>query len=151
MPASQQASVTAHAGSLLLAILVSSVVPAGAAGAQAPVASFAGSSAVGPPPLTVSFTDTSTSSPTSWRWDFGDGAGSTAQNPQHDYIREGSYTVSLTVSNTGGKDTEVVPDFVTVTMGRIVHVADAGELISAVRSARDGDTIMIADGVYESP
>ncbi len=47
--------------------------------------------------LTVLFTDTSTGSPTSWQWDFGDGATSTAQNPSRTYAAAGSYTVTLTV------------------------------------------------------
>ena len=33
----------------------------------------------------VSFSDTSTGGPTSWEWDFGDGAASTLQNPSHTY------------------------------------------------------------------
>ncbi|HOD49906.1 MAG TPA: PKD domain-containing protein [Candidatus Hydrogenedentes bacterium] len=35
----------------------------------------------------------------SWLWEFGDGASSTEQNPRHAYASEGSYDVSLTVSN----------------------------------------------------
>lgn len=41
----------------------------------------------GDAPLTVQFTDTSTGSPTSWLWNFGDGATSTAQHSQHTYNR----------------------------------------------------------------
>ena len=37
-----------------------------------------------------------------WLWNFGDGATSTAQNPQHTYTEEGSYNVSLTVKNDKG-------------------------------------------------
>jgi PKD repeat protein len=48
---------------------------------------------------TVSFTDRSSGSPTTWQWNFGDGSGSTAQNPIHAYSIQGSYTVSLTVAN----------------------------------------------------
>jgi PKD repeat protein len=47
----------------------------------------------------VAFTDQSTGSPTSWQWNFGDGATSNAQNPTHAYVTQGSYGVSLTVSN----------------------------------------------------
>src|SRR5262249_36002642 len=35
-------------------------------------------------------------------WKFGDGATSTAKNPAHTYLAEGSYKVSLTASNTNG-------------------------------------------------
>lgn len=47
----------------------------------------------------VSFTDRSTGSPTSWQWNFGDGATSSAQNPTHIYGFQGTYAVTLTVAN----------------------------------------------------
>ena len=47
----------------------------------------------------VQFMDTSTGSPTSWQWDFGDGMGSTSQNPSHTYATAASYLVSLTAAN----------------------------------------------------
>jgi len=50
----------------------------------------------------VQFTDTSTGSPTSWQWSFGDGSISSAENPTHAYTAAGSYTASLTASNSGG-------------------------------------------------
>jgi PKD repeat protein len=50
----------------------------------------------------VNFVDTSTGSPTSWAWTFGDGGTSTLQNPAHTYAGAGSYVVSLTVSNALG-------------------------------------------------
>ncbi len=55
---------------------------------------------------TVSFADTSTN-PTatnrSWRWDFGDNASSTVQNPTHAYGADGVYSVALTVTDDAGK------------------------------------------------
>ena len=48
----------------------------------------------------VSFSDRSAGSPTSWLWSFGDGASSTLQNPTHAFATIGSYTVTLTASNT---------------------------------------------------
>jgi PKD repeat protein len=50
----------------------------------------------------VSFTDTSTGSPTSWTWSFGDGNTSTLQNPTHAYAAAGTYPVGLTVTNACG-------------------------------------------------
>jgi PKD repeat protein len=50
----------------------------------------------GAAPLSVIFTDTTTNSPTSWDWDFGDGtASSTDQNPTHAYETPGIYSVTL--------------------------------------------------------
>ena len=43
----------------------------------------------------VQFTDRSTGSPTSWLWEFGDGASATAQNPTHIYASAGTYSVFL--------------------------------------------------------
>ena len=71
-----------------------------------PVADFVGTPTSGTAPLTVTFTDQSTNSPTAWSWNFGDGGTSTAQNPSHTYTAAGTYTVSLTATNAGGSDTE---------------------------------------------
>lgn len=56
---------------------------------------------------TMQFADTSSGSPTSWLWDFGDGNTSTAQNPSHTYAAAGPYSVKLTVSNSGGSSQTV--------------------------------------------
>jgi PKD repeat protein len=69
-----------------------------------PVVSFSFSP---PNPTTgqsVQFTDTSTYSPTSWLWSFGDGGTSTAQNPAHAYAAAGTFTVSLTATNAAGSN-----------------------------------------------
>ncbi|AOT03012.1 PKD domain-containing protein [Arthrobacter sp. U41] len=71
-------------------------------GDTAPVASFTASPTSGTVPLTVNFTDTSTGSPTSWAWDFGDGGTATTQNPSHVYDTAGSYTAKLTATNSAG-------------------------------------------------
>lgn len=70
------------------------------AGAQ-PAAAFIANVTTGPAPLTVSFTDTSTGSPTSWFWEFGDGATSTQRNPTHIYTSAGAYNVALSITVSG--------------------------------------------------
>jgi CSLREA domain-containing protein len=67
-----------------------------------PVASFTQSQVAGT--LEMGFTDTSTQSPTSWNWSFGDGIRSTAQNPSHTYAAGGDYQVTLTASNGSGSN-----------------------------------------------
>jgi gliding motility-associated-like protein len=52
-------------------------------------------------PLTVSFTDHSTPTPSTWLWDFGDGQTSPAQNPSHTYTTTGTFSVTLTIKGAG--------------------------------------------------
>ena len=75
--------------------------------APQPVADFTQDVTNGQPPLSVSFTDLSTGSPTNWLWNFGDGNTSGQQNPSHNYTSSGNYLVSLTVSNSTGSDTKI--------------------------------------------
>lgn len=54
---------------------------------------------------TVSFTDATNLGITgaaTYYWDFGDGTSSASQNPTHNYTTPGTYSVSLTVTNSGG-------------------------------------------------
>lgn len=88
-----------------------------------PDADFSADPDSGCQPLNVQFTDLSTNIPTSWEWSFGDGATTTAQNPSHEYNGYGLFTVTLTVSNPAGSDTETKMNYITVN-GR--PVADAG-------------------------
>lgn len=69
------------------------------ANVTAPVASFTWSPNPAFAGQPVQFTDTSTGSPTSWTWNFGDSGGSSLQNPTHTFAAAGSYTVGLAVSN----------------------------------------------------
>jgi subtilisin len=83
--------------------------------ASPPVADFAGMPTSGDVPLEVMFTDRSTRDPTSWDWDFGDEGTSTEQNPTHIYTKVGTYTVSLSASNTAGQDAQTKEAYITVT------------------------------------
>ena len=79
-----------------------------------PVASFTANRTSGTSPLAVKFTDTSTGSPTTWSWIFGDGGTSTAQNPGHVFQNTGVYSVQLTVSNPTGTSTETKNGYIVV-------------------------------------
>jgi PKD repeat protein len=83
---------------------------------QIPVVSFWGSRTSGNVPLTLTFTDASTGSPTEWNWNFGDGTYSTVQNPRHIYSEAGNYTVTLTASNEAGSGTKARPEYIKVTV-----------------------------------
>jgi PKD repeat protein len=83
-----------------------------------PTADFAGTPTSGLKPLTVDFSDSSTTYDgiAAWEWDFGDGNTSTEQNPTHVYTTEGIYTVSLTACEADDdSDTEMKLDYINVT------------------------------------
>jgi PKD repeat protein len=66
--------------------------------------SFTASPTSGMPGTSVIFNDQSTGFPTpgSWYWDFGDGYNSTQQNPSHQYVSPGVYTVAHSATNSQG-------------------------------------------------
>jgi len=84
------------------------------ASSSIPDASFEVTESYGTSPLTIQFIDTTTNSPTSWVWSFGDGTTSTAQNPSHTYTTAGTYTVTMTATNSGGSSTATELDLITV-------------------------------------
>ena len=83
---------------------------------SAPQAAFTTSGTSGCEPLTVNFTDGSTSNTTSWSWDFPGGtpSNSTEQNPSVTYAEAGIYTVTLIASNSTGNSTVTETDFIVV-------------------------------------
>ena len=80
-----------------------------------PIATFSASPTSGKVPLTVAFTDKSTGTPTKWKWTFGDGKTSTEKNPKHEYLQEGNYKVTLTVTNAAGSSTATKTNYIKVT------------------------------------
>jgi PKD repeat protein len=92
-----------------------------------PTADFAGTPTSGLKPLTVNFSDSSTSYDgiAAWDWDFGDGDTSTELNPTHVYVTEGTYAVSFTVYEVDGdSDTEMKRDYINVTRENQPPVSD---------------------------
>jgi PKD repeat protein len=79
---------------------------------SAPVASFNADTRSGTVPFNVRFTDTSSNTPTSWLWSFGDGASSTEANPVHEYSAAGTYTVSLMAANAAGNNSQVANNYI---------------------------------------
>jgi PKD repeat protein len=82
---------------------------------SAPIAAFSASSTSVTTGTAISFTDQSSNAPTSWTWNFGDGTTSTVQNPLKNYSTAGTYTVSLTVSNSYGSNAVTKTNYITVT------------------------------------
>jgi PKD repeat protein len=88
---------SAASGSTTRAVAVTQPPPLN----QPPTAAFTWSCAA----LACGFTDGSTDSDgtvTGWSWDFGDGSGSAERNPIRFYIADGSYQVTLTVTDDRG-------------------------------------------------
>ena len=95
-----------------------------------PTAAFSASPTSGNAPLNVAFTDTSTGSPASWIWNFGDGTASTTKNPVHTYSKVGKYTVTLTVRNAAGSKTATKSSYIAVTALKPPTVAFSASSIS---------------------
>ncbi|MGX5915685.1 S8 family serine peptidase [Aliidiomarina sp. Khilg15.8] len=93
--------------------------------------------------MMVNFTDTSEADYdiVSYDWDFGDGASSSIQNPQHTYAAEGTYQVTLTVEDSE-EQTDSVTKSVTISLAQIdVEVRSAVKTrtgIALVQLAWDG-------------
>ncbi|HEX4930853.1 MAG TPA: DNRLRE domain-containing protein [Gaiellaceae bacterium] len=92
-------------------------------------AEFASTGTANVAPFDVGFQDLSAAGlfgPTSWSWDFGDGTTGTGPAPKHTYLVEGTYTVSLTVTDGVTSDTETKAGLITVLPGMsLTPVADA--------------------------
>ncbi|HEX4929341.1 MAG TPA: PKD domain-containing protein, partial [Gaiellaceae bacterium] len=100
-------------------------------GPSPPRAEFSSNPLSGTAPLNVDFTDLSSGGPTTWLWEFGDGGASPEPSPSHTYDVPGTYTVTLTVSNFIGSDTETKTNLVVVrepSAGGSVRVLAAGDI-----------------------
>ncbi|MBL0105641.1 MAG: T9SS-dependent M36 family metallopeptidase [Bacteroidetes bacterium] len=88
----------------------------------------------------VHFTDMSTDIPQSWAWDFGDGGSSTLQNPTHTYTTAGTFTVTLTVTNTIGNDVMVKSSYISI-------IIDAAPTVSGDTLICSGDATLLTANV----
>ena len=85
----------------------------------------------------VVFADTSSGTPTTWAWEFGDGGTSTVQTPAHVYAAPGTYAVRLTASNSLG--TGSTTSTVTVTASDTLRL-NAAHSFDITLSAHDQRT-----------
>lgn len=114
---------------------------------QAPVANFSAIPTSGVAPLVVNFTDASAGSITNRSWNFGDGSTSTAANPSHTYSVAGSYTVSLTVTGSGGSNTKTNSNFINVSSsgGTTQPPATSSNGLVAAYGFEEASGSMVAD------
>ncbi len=96
----------------------------------------------------VTFTDLSTGTPTSWAWDFGDGNTSSLQNPTHTYASVGTYDVSLTVTTSSGSDSETKTGFININCLQRTYVPD--DNFEAYLETHDANGNVVAVGASNS-
>jgi len=101
---------------------------------------------------TVTFTDQSTNSPTSWNWSFSpstvtyaDGTTANSQNPHLQFSAGGQYTVTLTATNSAGSDSETKINYISV-----LHLPVA-DFTADITSPYIGQTVSLTDLSTNSP
>jgi gliding motility-associated-like protein len=77
-------------------------------------AKFGASPASGCAPIYISFTDSSTGNPNSWKWDLGNGTISYLQNPSTTYFNPGKYNIKLVVRTATGIDSVIKQNYIVV-------------------------------------
>jgi hypothetical protein len=107
-------------------------------GGPAPVASFTLSPSSPAASQSVQFTDTSTGSPTTWSWAFGDGGTSAVQHPSHTFSAAGTFAVTLTVTNANGSNSAsrslvVAPAAAASTLGILLGRPTDASIVASVQ------------------
>lgn len=101
--------------------------------------------------LTYTFTDTTSGNPISWAWSFGDGNTDTVQNPVHTYANNGTYTVTLSVSN--GICTDIFFQVITVVSVHEIQLSNGSKVmvfpnpvadVTTVRFSYDGPSVQLS-------
>ncbi|HHE39998.1 MAG TPA: T9SS type A sorting domain-containing protein, partial [Candidatus Cloacimonetes bacterium] len=121
---------------------------------------FVANSFYGQEPFTVQFIDRSyaeTGPIVTWNWDFGDGSYSDQINPEHIYDEDGLKTVTLLVTDQFGIAStiqkadyiHVLPDTTKTVYVNLDGTGDFITIAEALNVLNAGDSVMIADGVYE--
>ena len=107
-----------------------------------PSVNFSGTPLIGCNPLSVTFTNlTSTQPGMVYAWSFGDSGNSSQENPTHIYVDAGSFTVTLTATNGYGcSSSETKPGYVNVTAQPV-----AGFSVLPEKVTMDNPTVKIVD------
>jgi PKD repeat protein len=113
-----------------------------------PVTDFSGTPVTGIVPLNVTFTDSSTESPTEWNYTFGDGNYSHLQNPVYRYLAAGTYTVALNATNGGGSNTNTKAAYITVSPMTASFSANDTAGVNPLTVQFTGSSTGVADAWY---
>ena len=92
----------------------------------------------------IRFSDTSTGSPTSWTWDFGDGTGINDEpDVEKSWAREGTYIVTMTVTNSAGAQSSRAVEIVVVP--KEVLLPPSADFIFDRNTIEVGDSVTFTD------
>ncbi|WP_062265737.1 DUF3344 domain-containing protein [Methanoculleus bourgensis] len=140
---------TTWAGPAMVAAQTFLVVEYGGSGGDAPVAAFTATPLTGLAPLSVTFTDASSNTPTAWSWESRpSGTGdnwtefSTNRNATYDFAA-GAYDIRLTASNAYGNDTVTKTQYISSSAG-------AKRLATVQNGTVSGDLYVGAYGEFSS-
>jgi glucose/arabinose dehydrogenase len=130
-------------------------------GNRAPTAVLTATPTQGYAPLTVEFSSAGSGDPDpdttlTYNWDFGDGATSTTANPTRTYNADGTYMVTLVVSDgskTGSATQKIVVGSTAPEVQILTPVSEskynAGDVISFSATATDAEDGSLPDSAYE--
>jgi PKD repeat protein len=123
-------------------IVVSAAIPA-------PVANFTATPRTGTAPLSVQFNDTSTNTPTTWKWSY---KNATVGWTQFSTIRNatftfgtGTYDVNLTATNGGGSDDEIKTGYISASEIPFIDVDVTGSVDNWIFLAGTNDDTTSVD------
>jgi PKD repeat protein len=121
----------------------------------APIAAFSATSNVVCAGQSISFSDGSSNSPSSWNWNFGDGGTATNQNPSHVFSQAGIYAVQLIASNAAGTSTFIDTIIVNQSPSVILTSSDNDNLVClndgvVTLSTTPGNAIVSGTGVVNN-
>lgn len=100
-----------------------------------PTADFSSNIQTGPRPLTVGFTNLSKGGDT-FSWNFGDSSGSSQENPTHTYTSVGTFTVTLTATNSVGSTTVTKSNYIVTTINDFTRSAGGTFLLGGTTTRR---------------
>ncbi len=112
-----------------------------------PIVQFDGDNLSGCSPLTVNFSDLSTSDTgSSYFWDFGDYIISADQSPTHTFLSSRAYTIKEVVTAPGGcKDSLIKTSYVTVLNAPVTDFSTSSGCVNTVISFTDQSSVIASN------
>lgn len=112
-----------------------------------PIVQFDGDNLSGCSPLTVNFSDLSTTdNGSSYFWDFGDYIISADQSPSHIFLSSRSYTIKEVVTAPGGcKDSLIKTSYVTVLNAPVTDFSNSSGCVNTVISFTDKSSVIASN------